>query len=208
MEDEDAVLGAGVIENFHHQQLLQTLACTECGRCQDQCPAWNTGKPLNPKLIITSLRDTMMAQADRLLGAKGEDGSDLEPVPLVPDVIDPDALWACTTCGACVEECPVDIEHVDAILDMRRYQVLMESSFPTEAGTMLRNVENQGNPWGLRADMRTGVDRGRSTSRSRSCPTRSRTTSSGSTGSAAPAASTTGPASRPRRSPGSCTPPG
>jgi Fe-S oxidoreductase len=154
MEDEDAVLGAGVIENFHHQQLLQTLACTECGRCQDKCPAWNTGKPLNPKLIITSLRDSMMAQANRLMGGKGEDGSDLEPTMLVPDVIDPEALWACTTCGACVEECPVDIEHVDAILDMRRYQVLMQSSFPTEAGTMLRNVENQGNPWGLRADMR------------------------------------------------------
>jgi Fe-S oxidoreductase len=162
MEDENAVLGAGVIENFHHQQLLQTLACTECGRCQDKCPAWNTGKPLNPKLIITNLRDAMLAQADRLLGAKAEDGSEMAPVQLVPDVIDPDALWACTTCGACVEECPVDIEHVDAIVDMRRYQVLMESSFPSEAGTMLRNVENQGNPWGLRADMREewteGVD--------------------------------------------------
>jgi Fe-S oxidoreductase/nitrate reductase gamma subunit len=154
MEDENAVLGAGVIENLHHQQLLQTLACTECGRCQDQCPAWNTGKPLNPKLIITSLRDSMMEQAPRLMGAKAEDGSDLEPVPLLPDVIDPDALWACTTCGACVEECPVDIEHVDTIVDLRRYQVMMESSFPSEAGTMLRNVENQGNPWGLRADMR------------------------------------------------------
>jgi Fe-S oxidoreductase len=154
MEDENAVLGAGVIENMHQQQLLQTLACTECGRCQDKCPAWNTGKPLNPKLIITSLRDAMLAQAPRLLGAKGEDGSDLEPTPLVPDIIDPDALWACTTCGACVEECPVDIEHVDAIIDMRRYQVLMESSFPSEAGTMLRNVENHGNPWGLKADMR------------------------------------------------------
>jgi Fe-S oxidoreductase len=154
MEDENAVLGVGTIEQFHHQQLLQTLACTECGRCQDKCPAWNTGKPLNPKLIITSLRDAMLAQAPRLLGAKAEDGSDLAPVMLVPDVIDPDALWACTTCGACVEECPVDIEHVDAIIDMRRYQVLMESSFPSEAGTMLRNVENQGNPWGLKADMR------------------------------------------------------
>ncbi|HTW18695.1 MAG TPA: (Fe-S)-binding protein [Mycobacteriales bacterium] len=154
MEDEDAVLGAGVIENFHHQQLLQTLACTECGRCQDKCPAWTTGKPLNPKLIITNLRDSMFAQSNRLLGAKAEDGSEMEPVPLVPDVIDPDALWACTTCGACVEECPVDIEHVDTILDLRRYQVLMESSFPSEAGTMLRNVENHGNPWGLRADMR------------------------------------------------------
>ncbi|HEX3705737.1 MAG TPA: heterodisulfide reductase-related iron-sulfur binding cluster [Mycobacteriales bacterium] len=162
MEDENAVLGAGQIEHFHQQQLLQTLACTECGRCQDKCPAWNTGKPLNPKLIITALRDNMMASADRLLGKKNADGSDIEPTMLVPDVIDPEALWACTTCGACVEECPVDIEHVDAIIDMRRYQVLMESSFPSEAGTMLRNIENQGNPWGLRADMRTewleGVD--------------------------------------------------
>jgi Fe-S oxidoreductase/nitrate reductase gamma subunit len=166
MEDENAVIGAGVIENLHQQQLLQTLACTECGRCQDKCPAWNTGKPLNPKLIITNLRDHMFAQADRLIGAQkagaGSEDQEHQPVSLVPDVIDPDALWACTTCGACVEECPVDIEHVDAILDMRRYQVLMESSFPSEAGTMLRNVENQGNPWGLRADMReewlAGVD--------------------------------------------------
>jgi Fe-S oxidoreductase len=166
MEEEDPVIGAGFIENFHHQQLLQTLSCTECGRCQDKCPAWNTGKPLNPKLIITNLRDHMFAEADRLLGApmaRGDgdgdgDGHDhehsYEPVPLVPDVIDPDALWACTTCGACVEECPVDIEHVDAIMDMRRHQVMMESSFPTEAGTMMKNVESQGNPWGLRADMR------------------------------------------------------
>jgi Fe-S oxidoreductase len=166
MEDEDAVLGVGQIDHFHQQQLLQTLACTECGRCQDKCPAWNTGKPLNPKLVITNLRDHMFSQADRLIGAQkagaGSVDQEHEPVSLVPDVIDPDVLWSCTTCGACVEECPVDIEHVDAIVDMRRYQVLMESSFPSEAGTMLRNIENQGNPWGLRADMRTewleGVD--------------------------------------------------
>ena len=69
--------------------------------------------------------------------------------PLVPDVIEEDVLWSCTTCGACVEQCPVDIEHVDTILDMRRYEVLMEARFPTEAGTMLRNIENQGDPWGL-----------------------------------------------------------
>ena len=74
---------------------------------------------------------------------------------LVPNVIDPDVLWACTTCGACVEECPVDIEHIDAIVDMRRYQVLMESEFPSEAGLMLRNVENQGDPWGLGQAKRT-----------------------------------------------------
>ncbi|MGN6473646.1 MAG: 4Fe-4S dicluster domain-containing protein [Mycobacteriales bacterium] len=158
MEDENAVLGVGQIEHLHKQQLLQTLACTECGRCQDKCPAWNTGKPLNPKLVITGLRDALFAEAPRLLGTD----KDAEPKALVPDVIDPDVLWSCTTCGACVEECPVDIEHVDAIVDMRRYQVLMESSFPSEAGTMLRNIENQGNPWGLRADMRAewleGVD--------------------------------------------------
>jgi Fe-S oxidoreductase len=158
MEDENAVLGVGQVEQFHQQQLLQTLACTECGRCQDKCPAWNTGKPLNPKLVITGIRDALFAEAPRLLGGD----SDAEPKMLVPDVIDPDVLWSCTTCGACVEECPVDIEHVDAIVDMRRYQVLMESSFPSEAGTMLRNIENQGNPWGLRADMRTewleGID--------------------------------------------------
>ncbi|MDQ1704975.1 MAG: hypothetical protein QOF18_1341 [Frankiaceae bacterium] len=148
MEDEDAVLGAGQIEHFHKQQLLQTLACTECGRCQDKCPAWNTGKPLNPKLIITQLRDHMFAESARLLGGEGD------AMSLVPDVIDPEALWACTTCGACVEECPVDIEHVDAIVDMRRYQVLMESSFPSEAGVMLRNIENNGNPWGMSANAR------------------------------------------------------
>jgi len=150
MEDEDAVLGAGQIEHFHKQQLLQTLACTECGRCQDKCPAWNTGKPLNPKLVITNLRDHMFAEADRLLGKSDRDG-----LSLVPDVIDPDVLWSCTTCGACVEECPVDIEHVDAIVDMRRYQVLMESSFPSEAGVMLRNIENNGNPWGMSSAART-----------------------------------------------------
>ena len=145
MEDEDAVIGVGQIGHFHRQQLLQTLSCTECGRCQDKCPAWNTGKPLSPKLLITSLRDQMLAEGTA-------DGK--EPAMLVPDVIDPDVLWSCTTCGACVEECPVDIEHVDAIIDMRRYQVMMESEFPSEAGVMLRNIENQGNPWGLRADAR------------------------------------------------------
>jgi Fe-S oxidoreductase len=149
MEDEDAVLGAGQIEHFHKQQLLQTLACTECGRCQDKCPAWNTGKPLNPKLVITQLRDHMFAESKRLLTGEGD------ALSLVPDVIDPDVLWSCTTCGACVEECPVDIEHVDAIVDMRRYQVLMESSFPSEAGVMLRNIENNGNPWGMSANART-----------------------------------------------------
>ena len=146
---EDTVFGVGEVGHFSWKQMLDFATCTECGRCQSACPAWNTEKPLSPKLLIMGLRDNMFAQATPLMGGEGE------TVALVPNVIDPDVLWACTTCGACVEECPVDIEHIDAIVDMRRYQVLMESEFPSEAGLMLRNVENQGDPWGLGQAKRT-----------------------------------------------------
>ena len=148
---EDTVFGAGKMEDFTWKQMLDFSTCTECGRCQSVCPAWTTGKPLSPKLLIMGLRDNMFASADRLLS--GESNSDV--ATLVPTTIDPDVLWSCTTCGACVEQCPVDIEHVDAIIDMRRYEVLMESRFPTEAGLLLRNMENQGDPWGLGASKRT-----------------------------------------------------
>jgi Fe-S oxidoreductase len=141
--DEDTVFGVGEVGHFTWKQMLDFATCTECGRCQSQCPAWITEKPLSPKLLIMNLRDNMFASAGPLLSKEGEQTA------LVPNVIDPDVLWSCTTCGACVNECPVDIEHIDAIIDMRRYQVLMESEFPSEAGLMLRNVENQGDPWGL-----------------------------------------------------------
>ena len=176
---EDAVFGRGKIEDFTWKAYLDFFTCTECGRCQSQCPAWNTGKPLSPKLLIMDLRDHLAAKAPYILDAKPvaqtasahgvldpdhvpESGYPRVPGsgpaqavrPLVGDldsggVIDPDVLWACTTCGACVEECPVDIEHVDHIVDMRRSQVLNEAAFPPEAATMLRNIENLGNPWGL-----------------------------------------------------------
>jgi Fe-S oxidoreductase/TM2 domain-containing membrane protein YozV len=176
---EDTVFGAGFIENFTWKQMLDFVACTECGRCQSVCPAWSTGKPLSPKLVIMGLRDNMFSQASHVLAGRASQRADehekprtaahgepaggeqrdhaelLVPEPLVPGVIDPDVLWSCTTCGSCVEQCPVDIEHVDAIVDMRRYQVLMESSFPHEAGLMLRNIENQGDPWGLGSSRRT-----------------------------------------------------
>jgi Fe-S oxidoreductase len=146
---EDTVFGVGEVGHFSWKQMLDFATCTECGRCQSACPAWNTEKPLSPKLLIMGLRDNMFAMATPLMGGEGE------MTALVPNVIDPDVLWACTNCGACVEECPVDIEHIDAIVDMRRYQVLMESEFPSEAGLMLRNVENQGDPWGLGQAKRT-----------------------------------------------------
>jgi len=151
---EETVFGAGMIEHFTWKQMLDFVTCTECGRCQSVCPAWATGKPLSPKLVIMGLRDNMFSQASRLLDHAG-DGNGAEPESLVPLTIEPDVLWSCVTCGACVEECPVDIEHVDAIVDMRRYEVLMESRFPTEAGLMLRNIENQGDPWGLGQAKRT-----------------------------------------------------
>jgi Fe-S oxidoreductase len=156
---EEDVFGVGKVEDFTWKQLLDLATCTECGRCQDQCPAWNTGKPLSPKLVITDLRDHLMEKGPFLLGeASAENPAGHDPAvlrrDLVADVVGDDVLWSCTTCGACVEQCPVDIEHVDTILDMRRYEVLMESRFPTEAGTMLRNVENSGDPWGLGSGQR------------------------------------------------------
>jgi Fe-S oxidoreductase len=197
---EDDVFGRGKIEDFTWKGMLDFATCTECGRCQSQCPAWNTGKPLSPKLLIMDLRDHLFAKAPYLLGgAQLLDHSDLDVLalagahagangPEVPEsgfgrvpgsgpeqavrplvgtaevggVIDPDVLWSCTTCGACVEQCPVDIEHVDHIVDMRRYQVLIEAEFPTELGTLFRNLENKGNPWGqssaARMDWAKGLD--------------------------------------------------
>ncbi|MHB1549324.1 MAG: 4Fe-4S dicluster domain-containing protein, partial [Acidimicrobiales bacterium] len=127
-EDDEVVFGAGRIEDFSWKQLLDLATCTECGRCQSQCPAWNTGKPLSPKLFIMGLRDNLFAEADRVRARNRAAGVDVPT--LVPSVIEPDVLWSCTTCGACVEQCPVDIEHIDTIVDMRRYEVLMESRFP------------------------------------------------------------------------------
>jgi Fe-S oxidoreductase len=167
------VFGLGKIEDFSWKGLLDMGTCTECGRCQSQCPAWATDKPLSPKQLILDLRDHAFAKAPYLLAdTDARDGLPADVLaeaarPLVggPDengVIDPDVLWACTNCGACVHECPVDIEHIDHINGMRRHQVLVESAFPTEASTMLNNLERKGNPWGMsemkRADWITEMD--------------------------------------------------
>lgn len=154
---DDARLGVRAVEDLTWKGLLDVTTCTECGRCQDQCPAWATGKPLSPKLLTLALRDHAAATAPYLRAARA--GDEVEPghvdVDLVASgIIDADALWACTTCGACVEQCPVDIEHVDTIVDIRRYQTLMESAFPAELGGTFTKLERRGNPWGLPARQR------------------------------------------------------
>ncbi len=164
-DPETDVFGLGAIEDFSWKGLLDMATCTECGRCQSQCPAWATGKPLSPKQVILDLRDHAFAKAPYLLASEEERDKLPDPVkaeagrPLVGTadvrgVIDPDVLWSCTNCGACVEECPVDIEHIDHIDGMRRHQVLIESAFPVEAAGMLRNLENKGDPWGMGAARR------------------------------------------------------
>ncbi len=175
--DEDAALGVGAAEQFSWKAILDFTSCTECGRCQSQCPAWNTDKPLSPKLLITMLRDHTHAKAPYLLAAEDARADTLAAGgdtlvreierPLIGNpeaygVIDPDVLWSCTSCGACVQQCPVDIEHVDHIVDMRRYQVLVESNFPPELNQLFKGLENKGNPWNMapsgRLDWTKGLD--------------------------------------------------
>ena len=165
--DENTTLGIGSIEDFSWKGMLDFATCTECGRCQSQCPAWNTEKPLSPKMLIMNLRDHAFAKAPYLLADEGaraslpQDVLDEADRPLVGAtegpaweptggaIIDTDVLWSCVTCGACVEQCPVDIEHVDHIVDMRRYQVLVESNFPAELNQLFKGMENKGNPWNM-----------------------------------------------------------
>ena len=195
---EDATFGVGRTEDFTWKDTLDFSTCTECGRCQSQCPAWNTGKPLSPKLMIMNLREASFAKAPYVMATqKANDGAnppigevDEAVLATMPDsvkeavarplvgsreglphrdtdgydaaghkeqsgpVIDEDALWSCTTCGACVYQCPVDIEHIDHFIDMRRYQVMIDTSFPNELNGMFKNVETKGNPWGMNASQR------------------------------------------------------
>lgn len=175
---EGDVLGAGTVQDLTWKELFDSYACTECGRCQDQCPAYLTGKDLTPKGLEMRLRRHLEAVGPALLaGARGngQDGQagaraassvgpadqegggasgsgaaiDLPGEALVPDLFSEDFVWSCTTCRACVWECPVDIEHIDPLIDMRRYKVMMESDFPPEAIQLFKSLEQKGNPWGI-----------------------------------------------------------
>jgi Fe-S oxidoreductase/nitrate reductase gamma subunit len=150
METELESFGASTIEDFTWKQLLDTDACTMCGRCTSVCPAHGTGKPLDPREIVLKTGEVMAATGHPEV---------TPPIGTVPDIvisadsvfdrITAEEVWACTSCKACDEICPVNIEILDKILDMRRYLSLMESNFPTELGTAYRSMENSGNPWGM-----------------------------------------------------------
>ncbi|SMC98243.1 Fe-S oxidoreductase [Desulfocicer vacuolatum DSM 3385] len=152
IEDEDAEsFGLGKINELNWYNVLNLYACTECGRCQEQCPADHTGKPLSPKAIVHDLKTDLFKWSDNILKGNKEE---IDPIVGEGTEITPDIIWSCTTCRACEDICPVNIQHLDFILEARKYQVLMEAEFPVEMQDTFTNLENQGNPWGFSADTR------------------------------------------------------
>ncbi len=161
--------GVSKPEQFTWKQLLDGYACTECGRCNTVCPATNTGKPLFPKEIILGVKEALFVESDQILGEKtlwsrlGIAGVKADETvqekeahhePMVGGIISNDALWACTSCRACMEICPVSIEHVPKIIDMRRHLVMEESDFPAEVTPLFNNIERNSNPWEISNDKR------------------------------------------------------
>lgn len=161
--------GVSKVEQFTWKQLLDGYACTECGRCNTVCPAMNTGKPLYPKEIILGVKEALFVRSGEILGeaslysklgiasvkaddTKAELAAHHEP--MIGGIISTEALWACTTCMACMEICPVSIEHVPKIVDMRRSLVMEESEFPSEVTSLFNNIERNGNPWEISNDKR------------------------------------------------------
>jgi Fe-S oxidoreductase len=161
LEDETATtFGVDKITEFSWKDVMDMYTCTECGRCTSQCPAYNTDKPLNPKQFLMELKDFYVHNAYTVTEGSEADRAKILDAPLVPNVIDPEILWSCTTCRACEEACPVFIEYVQKIVDMRRQLVLMRGEFPAEAQATLRNIENNGNPWGIGFDERANWAKG------------------------------------------------
>jgi Fe-S oxidoreductase len=131
--EQEMRFGVATIADLTRKEVMDAFSCTECGRCQDACPAYATGKLLSPKLVIMGIRDQLFAEADG---------------PIVGNGVPEEMIWDCVTCGACVQACPVSIEHIDHIVDLRRSRVMVDATFPPEAETMLRDVERTSNPWG------------------------------------------------------------
>ena len=154
LEDENLTqYGAADIEHLNWKQLLDGFSCTECGRCTAACPAATTGKQLSPREIIVNIRKRTEDKAPLMIAKTSEDNEEMQKT-LVHNYIKDEELWACTTCMACVYECPVTIEHVDSIVDMRRNLVLNESNFPNELNVVFKNLETNGTPWAFNAQDR------------------------------------------------------
>jgi Fe-S oxidoreductase len=152
IEDEEAEsFGLGNISELTWKNVLDLYACTECGRCEEQCPADTTGKPLSPKRVVHDAKTDLFDQETAILAKNVEA---VKPLLRENSPITNDVLWACTTCRACEDICPVNIQHLDIILEARKYQMLMESSFPPEMQETFTNLENQSNPWGFGSDTR------------------------------------------------------
>ncbi|MCA9250247.1 MAG: (Fe-S)-binding protein [Phycisphaerales bacterium] len=150
--EREETLGVARIDQLGWKAALDLYTCTECGRCTDFCPAANTGKMLSPKQFTVDLRNNLYERQTEFIT---KEKSEHEPIDLVGPVINPDVLWACTTCRACEQECPVMISYVDKFVDLRRYLVQEKGEFPQDLATAFRGLENSGNPWGLPAQQRT-----------------------------------------------------
>ena len=179
LENEEP-LGLAKTEDLSWKQVLDLYTCTECGRCEVNCPAWQTGKPLNPKMIILDIRDYVYGDSARIIAKKSDKSAETGAIatsgevsakevqdaeatlPKLVATVNLDAIWACTTCRSCSEQCPVMIEHVDKIIDIRRHMVMTRNEFPKELETTLKNLETKSNPWGMaagkRADWAKGLD--------------------------------------------------
>ena len=155
LDFDNLTLGVNKFADFTWRQLSDGWACTACARCQDVCPAYNSGKTLNPMQIVLDVKDYGREHSSLLLAGD-------EPKESIVDRFTPDAIWACTTCYACVEACPVHIEHVPKLTDARRHLVMEASDFPEELQNLFNNLERNSNPWGLgahtRADWAEGLD--------------------------------------------------
>ena len=163
LEDESAEkFGASDVVDLTWKNLLDGYTCTDCGRCTAACPANYTGKPLSPRKIIMNIRQRTVELSPVLIAGTADQNAETVTHSLLDNFIAPEELWACTTCRACMQECPVTIEHVPAIVEMRRYLVLTESRFPAELTTTFKNLENNFTPWAFspdsRADWAKGLD--------------------------------------------------
>jgi Fe-S oxidoreductase len=146
--DEDTTFGISTVTDFTWKQMLDMYTCTECGRCREFCPTTLTHKPLQPVLFLKAVRDQLYSEQSAILGAPG-DGSHQSENELVPAIVDPEVIWACTTCRWCERACPLDITYVDKLVEMRRNLVLEKAEFPEEAQPAFRGYEVNGNPWQL-----------------------------------------------------------